>query len=112
MRLLPRDCRCKATAIASLAATLMVVPVAVAASAALDPTFGTGGKVTTDFGASEHLSAVAGDGNGSVVAAGTTIAPDGTADVAVARYRSDGTLDATFGGDGRVTTNLGLYDFA
>ena len=55
---------------------------------ALDPTFGTGGKVVTNFGktAAAGIVAVAIDRDGRVVAAGT-VAPTGTSgSIVVARY--------------------------
>jgi uncharacterized delta-60 repeat protein len=68
----------------------------------LDPTFGVGGLVTTDFGANDRgLDAVLQD-DGKVVVAG-----ESTGDVALARYNSDGSLDATFGSGGKVVTDLG-----
>ena len=39
--------------------------------------------------------------------------PDGGSDFVVARYNADGTLDKSFDGDGKVTTEVGgSYDFA
>ena len=73
----------------------------------LDPTFDGDGKVTTDFASSHDQGfAVALQGDGKIVVAGEAfISSDG--EVAVARYNTDGSLDATFGGgDGKVTTNL------
>ena len=92
----------------SLAAILAVVP-ARAASGDLDPTFGVGGKVTTDFASgSDFASGVALQSDGKLVAAGTTEPPGGVGtDLAVARYNADGSLDPSFGGDGRVTTDFG-----
>jgi uncharacterized delta-60 repeat protein len=79
----------------------------------LDPGFGSGGKVTTDFfGSSDDAYAVVGQPDGSVVAAGRTFtASPGDADFALARYRRDGTLDPAFGNGGKVHTDLGgTYD--
>ena len=42
--------------------------------------------------------------------AGFTDPSPGEREFALARYRSDGTLDTTFGGDGRVTTDIGDGD--
>jgi uncharacterized delta-60 repeat protein len=67
----------------------------------LDPTFGTGGKVTTDLGGDERFSALVLQPDGKLVAAGTVLA----------RYLPDGRLDPSFGGGGTVTTDFGgLYD--
>jgi uncharacterized delta-60 repeat protein len=74
----------------------------------LDPTFGSGGKVTTDFGsASDSASAVVVQTDGNIVAAG-----NGTGDFELARYNPDGTLDGTFGSGGKVTTDFGRTDNA
>ncbi len=69
------------------------------APGALDAAFGLGGTLTTDFGGSDAALAVAAAPNHRIVAAGRT---DG--DFAVSRYRSDGTYDLTFDGDGKVVT--------
>jgi uncharacterized delta-60 repeat protein len=69
----------------------------------LDSTFGTGGKVTTDFGSSyDWAYAVAIQPDGKIVLAGQS-----QFDFALVRYNPDGSLDSTFGVDGKVTTNFG-----
>lgn len=74
----------------------------------LDTTFGTGGIVTTDFGNIDSVQSVALQADGKIVVAGATD-PVGavTSDFAVARYNANGSLDTTFDGDGRVTTDFG-----
>lgn len=69
----------------------------------LDPAFGRGGKVTTGFPGG-GASAVAIQTDSKIVAAGA--AGTATLDFALARYKPDGTLDTTFSGDGKVTTDL------
>lgn len=77
----------------------------------LDPTFGTGGVVTTQVASTSAALALAtGPSDGKVVMAG--YADMGTKntvdyDFAVVRYNLDGTLDKTFGGSGKVTTAFG-----
>jgi uncharacterized delta-60 repeat protein len=74
----------------------------------LDSTFGTGGKVTTDFGAVDDLpsaSAIALQGDGKIVVAGRT-GLDDAFDFALARYNSNGTLDTSFGTSGKVITDF------
>jgi uncharacterized delta-60 repeat protein len=63
----------------------------------LDPTFGTGGKVVTDF----RPGAVAIQANGKILVAGT-FATASTSGAELARYNPDGSLDTTFGSGGRV----------
>ena len=69
----------------------------------LDTSFGDGGKVTTDLGPDEDLvNGMVIQPDGSIVVAGTS----GFAEFALARYLTDGTLDASFGDGGTVTTDL------
>jgi uncharacterized delta-60 repeat protein len=77
------------------------------ASGALDPTFGTGGRVRTDFGGRfDEASAVAVQSDGRIVVAGSSSDATGS-DMAVARYNSDGTLDTSFDGDGTALVDFG-----
>jgi uncharacterized delta-60 repeat protein len=69
----------------------------------LDPSFGTGGVVTTDFGGDAEAYAVVEQPDGKIVAVGE--AQEG---FAVARYLPDGTLDAGFGNGGIVLTPIPL----
>ncbi|HJQ27048.1 MAG TPA: delta-60 repeat domain-containing protein [Blastocatellia bacterium] len=77
------------------------------ADGSLDPTFGAGGKTTTDFYASgfSEFTALSVQTDGKLVAAGWT---DGAGDneFAVARYMASGLLDPTFGEGGKVTTGF------
>ena len=71
----------------------------------LDATFGTGGRVLTDFsGNNDQAFAVALDSSGNIVAAGSTTSASTGIDFALARYDANGNLDATFGVGGKVTT--------
>ena len=71
----------------------------------LDPSFGKGGRVLTDVGAGDGAAnaaaALAIQEDGKIVVAGT-----GNHDFVVARYTRDGRLDPSFGGDGKVATDL------
>lgn len=71
-----------------------------------DETFGDDGRVTTALGDRDAISwAVETIDNGKVVAAGQALSPDGNElDVAIARYRTDGTLDPHFSGNGWAVT--------
>ncbi len=93
-----------------LAATAVLVafasPVARAADGDLDPTFGNGGKVLTDFGGQDELGRVAVQPDGKIIASGVTRTGTGPNKYALARYNPDGSLDATFGNGGRVVTVL------
>jgi uncharacterized delta-60 repeat protein len=72
----------------------------------LDPGFGTGGIVVTDFGGDAAAYDVVEQRDGRIVAVGE--AGEG---LAVARYLPDGVLDATFGVGGLVRTPPGV-DYA
>jgi uncharacterized delta-60 repeat protein len=79
----------------------------------LDPSFGRGGMVTTDFRGQDAAQAVAVEPDGRIVAAGTTQGSGlgtGAGDFALARYDADGSLDPTFGTAGLVTTDAGGAD--
>lgn len=70
----------------------------------LDPSFGTGGTVTTLIGGQSFAYAVVTQADGKLNVVGETGAPNG---IAVARYNADGSLDTSFGG-GAVTTSIGV----
>ena len=76
----------------------------------LDASLGTGGKVITDIqGVSAQAYSVAVQLDGKIVVAGQANI-DGGMNFEVVRYNSNGTLDATFGTGGKVTTDFGLLD--
>lgn len=69
----------------------------------LDLSFGSSGKVTTDFnGGNDYIQAVAIQSNGKIVAAGYSYNL-GSPEYALARYNTDGTLDNSFSVDGKLT---------
>lgn len=73
----------------------------------LDGTFGTGGIVTTPIGTGDEIArAVVRQPDGKLVAAGYARIGANN-DFALVRYLADGTLDATFGTGGIVTTPIG-----
>ncbi len=65
----------------------------------LDSSF-SGGKVITQIGGYDGLSSVDIQADGKIVVAGSTL--NASRDTFVARYNSDGTLDTSFGGTGKV----------
>src|SRR6266540_2032037 len=98
--------------LAQLALAIVLAPTLVSAqtlpaesSGTLDVSFGTGGKVTTDFGGPDLARAIAVQPDGKIVAAGVAFITGG-GDFALARYNRDGTLDASFGTGGTVTTDF------
>ena len=74
----------------------------------LDTTFGSGGKVTTDFGGTQDQAlGIALQPNGKIVLVGYRLQFDPFArDFALAQYNSNGSLDTTFGTGGKVTTDF------
>lgn len=78
-----------------------------AAPGDLDRSFSGDGKRTIDFGRYDSASEVLIQPDGKVVVVGGT-APRADRDgrLAVVRLNGDGSLDSTFGGDGKVETNL------
>jgi uncharacterized delta-60 repeat protein len=82
-------------------------------SGALDPAFGSGGRVVTPFGAESQAQALVRQPDGKLVAAGRAGPLGGGQDFALARYTSDGALDPTFGTGGTVRTDfVGSGDWA
>jgi uncharacterized delta-60 repeat protein len=85
------------------------------ADGTLDRTFGRNGIVTTDFGrrGEEAALGVAVQPDGKIVAVGFAgarryygLSSGRNPRIAIARYEADGMLDPSFGGDGKVTTDL------
>jgi len=96
-------------AAASMLALFANVQTMKAADGDLDPTFGVGGKVMTDFNHStDWANAVAIQPDGKFVVVGTTYKQNDFSDedFAVARYNTDGTLDSSFGSGGKVHTDF------
>jgi uncharacterized delta-60 repeat protein len=74
----------------------------------LDPSFSGDGRQTTNFGGTDQANGVALQANGKIVAGGR-----GLGDFALARYNPNGSLDPSFSGDGRQTTDfVGGFDQA
>jgi uncharacterized delta-60 repeat protein len=74
----------------------------------LDTTFDGDGKVTTDLGTKyDYSRAAALQTDGKIVLAGCTYTGNSTYDIAMVRYNSNGSLDTTFGSNGKVVTDLG-----
>src|ERR1044071_713083 len=84
--------------------------IARAADGDLDPAFGNGGKVVTDFDSSnDWLTRIAVQPDGKIVAIGDT---HPSHKGALARYNPNGTLDATFGNGGKVITVASVRESA
>jgi uncharacterized delta-60 repeat protein len=102
-------------------ASLAISATAIAAAGDLDPTFSGDGRQTTDFspGSRDTANGVAIQSDGKIVVVGYTPVDHGDTshlntndDFALARYNPNGTLDTTFSGDGKQTTDFGGEDQA
>lgn len=87
------------------------------ADGTLDTTFGSAGKVSTDFyGNSDQARRVRLQPDGKIIVAGLATTGSGATadtDFAVVRYNLDGSLDTTFGSGGKVSTTIaGKFDSA
>ena len=71
----------------------------------LDGSFGTGGKVTTAIGTGSGATALVLQPDGKLVAAGYASSA-GKTTFALVRYNASGSLDASFGTGGKVTTQI------
>ncbi len=81
----------------------------------LDPSFGTGGRVLTDFSLSlDSIEAVVLQPDGKIVAGGGTSVPDqhGDSNFALARYDSRGRLDQSFGRHGKAHVHFAPFSSA
>ena len=78
----------------------------------LDTSFGNVGKVLTPIGAGDDVAtAVKIQADGKIVVAGYSY-NGSNSDFAVVRYNTDGTLDGSFDGDGKVITDISAADVA
>jgi uncharacterized delta-60 repeat protein len=76
----------------------------------IDTTFGSAGKVSTDFGTRgfDRAQSAALQADGKIVAAGFAISVSGASEnFAVVRYTSNGVLDTTFSSDGKTQIDFG-----
>jgi len=86
---------------------LFAVKVIAQPSGSLDPTFGNGGKVVTSITSGQDKAfGVAIQSDSKIIVAGYSTNTITGKDFAVVRYKTDGTLDSTFGNNGIVTTDL------
>jgi uncharacterized delta-60 repeat protein len=74
----------------------------------LDPSFGRGVKAIIIFGNFEYTQSMALQSGGKIVMEGTTGSAGANSDLAIARFNSDGTLDAVFGTGGKMKADCSL----
>jgi uncharacterized delta-60 repeat protein len=76
----------------------------------LDHAFSTNGWRTSDFLNQDQANDVAIIGSNRIVAVGTADDPGSHSTFAMAKYKTDGTNDTSFGGgDGKVSTQIGVH---
>ena len=69
----------------------------------LDSNFGINGKVITDFGATEEANSIQILSDGKIILSGIYYYNDDANEkIVIAKYNSDGTLDASYGNNGKV----------
>ncbi len=91
----------------ALAASLAHVT---AAPGSLDTGFNSSGLATADYGGTEVANAVTVAPDGKIVVAGSVFPlGEGEGFTFAARYNADGSVDPSFGGDGGVTDNTGIF---
>ncbi len=78
----------------------------------LDSSFSEDGKLTTDFGSAVSVNGDAAFGvrqqaDGKILLNGYSSGGGSKSNFALARYNIDGSLDSSFSGDGKVTTDIG-----
>jgi uncharacterized delta-60 repeat protein len=100
----------RALVFAAFVLAVLIIPSAQATPGALDPSFGTAGKVTTAISSSDDQAyALAVQPDGKLVAAGYSDSGS-TYAIELARYNRNGSLDTSFNGTGKVTTAIGSSD--
>lgn len=77
------------------------------ANGSLDNTFSDDGKQATDFGSTDEGVSVVVQPNGKIIVGGSS-----NTTFAIARYNTDGSLDATFSDDGKLIIAMGFSDLA
>jgi uncharacterized delta-60 repeat protein len=95
--------------VVAMALSAVGVGVALAAPGDLDVGFDGDGRRTLDYGGGDSAEAVLVQPDGKIVVAG---GGNPNSDFAVARFHPDGSLDASFDGDGVVGVNFGGVDQA
>ena len=81
------------------------------ANGSLDTSFDGDGKLTTDFfGLDDQVRSIILQADGKILVAGYATNNDGDYDLALARYNANGSLDTSFDGDGKLTTDFFVLD--
>src|SRR5262245_60604748 len=90
-----------------LMALIVVLPLPLDASDGdLDGTFGIGGRITSRIPAFPNATTFQPDGKILIAGSVQDTSPGSSADFVLVRYNANGSLDTTFGFQGRVTTDF------
>jgi len=89
--------------------TMRIATVRFNANGTLDPSFNGTGYVGTQVGSSMHSEghAITLQSNGKILVAGYYNSSDGSANMVVVRYNTNGTLDNSFAGNGKAAVDFG-----
>ncbi|PWA05093.1 T9SS type A sorting domain-containing protein [Flavobacterium psychrotolerans] len=99
----------KTTGVLLVIIILFLPKIIFAQDGVLDTTFGTDGKVLTTFGYESDVQSLALQPDGKIIAAGDVFNHGDFHQFGIARYHRDGSLDTTFGVDGRVVSDFLEY---
>jgi uncharacterized delta-60 repeat protein len=87
--------------------TLLFSLIVFSQSGEIDTTFGVNGKVVTGFGSNDSkANAIVLQPNGKIIVGGSCQTFDGSIHFALARYNANGTLDTTFGANGKTVPRV------
>ncbi len=88
--------------------TFLAVPLCLGQSAgALDTSFNGNGRVVSTFSALDSLYGMASQSDGRLVTVGRSESGTGNGNMGLARFDADGSLDQSFGDNGRVMPTIG-----
>ena len=101
------------TGIDQFGQTSDIVTARFTAAGALDPSWGSNanGKAQFDFGQNETGYGAVLQPDGKLIIGGDTVGTTGTSDVLAVRVATNGTLDGTFGSQGRAHPDFGDQEF-
>ncbi len=77
----------------------------------LDTSFSGDGKVTTaiSFASSDYSRLMSLQSDGKILLFGSSTVSGGKPNLAIVRYNSDGSIDTSFSGDGKITTDTAFF---
>ena len=91
-----------AAEIALILAFFLALQVTALATPVFDNSFGTNGRASVNIGSQARASAVVIQPDGKIIVAGDAVFSNSARDIVLVRFNSNGTLDTSFGNNGRV----------